>query len=83
MIARRLGVPLIVGRAIRLEGATFAIDGLEVEIPYTDDVSDDVLKTVQQIHRKFEEWIREYPGQWMWVQDKWRHGRDRRRLPTA
>lgn len=75
MIARRLNVPLFVGRAIRLDGATFAIDGLEVNIPYTDDVSDDVLQATQIIHGQFEEWIREYPGQWMWVQDRWRQGR--------
>ena len=83
MIARRLEVPLFVGRAIRVDGATFAIEGLEIKVPYTDDVADDVLQTTQIIHRQFEAWITEHPGQWMWVQDRWRLGRKKPKNPAA
>ena len=79
MIARRLNVPLIAGRAVRLDGATFRVDALEIKVPHTDDVSEDVKAATQTVQRQFEDWIREYPGQWMWVQDRWRLGVRRRR----
>ena len=83
MIARRLKVPLFVGRSVRMDGASFAIDGLEVNIPYTDNVADDVRSAMQAINRQFEQWIKEYPGQWMWVQDRWRFAPKKRRNASA
>ena len=83
MIARRLKVPLFVGRSVRLNGATFEIDGLEVNVPYTDDIADDVRLTMQAINRQFELWIKENPGQWMWVQDRWLLRPRKRRTPSA
>ncbi len=79
MVARRLGVPLIAGRAIRLKGPRFNVEGIEIEISRTDDISADVQSGTQAIQSQFERWIREYPGQWMWVHDRWRVGRPRRK----
>ncbi len=78
MIARRLNVPLIAGRAVRLDGATFRVDALEINVPHTEDVSEDVKNATHGVQRQFEAWIRECPGQWMWIQDRWRPGRRRR-----
>lgn len=83
MIARRLGVPLIAGRAIRLEGARFVVDGNPIPVPVSDDISADVQAATQAIQAQFETWIRENPGQWMWVHDRWKQARPRRRKGRA
>ena len=82
MIARRLNVPLIVGRTIRLSGARFRVEAEEITVPRSEDVSADVQIVTQAIQDRFEAWIREYPGQWMWVHDRWRPGRPRRLRAT-
>ncbi|WP_143061977.1 lysophospholipid acyltransferase family protein [Faunimonas pinastri] len=84
MVARRLGVPLIVGRAIRLPGVRFRIEAVEIPVPQTEDAAIDVQVATQAIQKQFERWIRERPGEWMWVNDRWRatQGRSRpRRRP--
>lgn len=78
MIARRLDVPLIAGRTIRLSGARFRVEAQEIAVPRTDDANADVQAATQAIQDRFEAWIQEYPGQWMWVHDRWRPGRPRR-----
>lgn len=83
MIARRLNVPLIAGRAIRLNGSRFVIDGAAIPVPRSDDVSADIQIATQAVQRQFENWIREYPGQWMWIQDRWRPTGQRRRRKSA
>lgn len=83
MIARRLDVPLIAGRAIRLDGSRFVIDGTAIPVPRSDDVSADIQVATQVVQRQFEDWIREYPGQWMWIHDRWRPTNERRRRKSA
>jgi KDO2-lipid IV(A) lauroyltransferase len=75
MVARRLGVPLIAGRSIRLRKSRFRVELAEVEVPVTDDPHADVAVATQAIQDQFEAWIRERPGEWMWVQDRWREVR--------
>ena len=71
MLARRLGLPLFVGRSIRTDGAHFRLDGRWLEVPRTDDQTADVEALTRAIHAVFEEWIREHPEQWMWAHRKW------------
>jgi KDO2-lipid IV(A) lauroyltransferase len=75
MVARRLGVPLVAGRAVRLPGSRFRIDAAEIPVPVTNDVRADILAATQAIQDQFETWIRERPGEWMWIQDRWREAR--------
>ncbi|MER2604292.1 MAG: lauroyl acyltransferase [Siculibacillus sp.] len=70
-LARRLGLPLFVGRATRVGGARFRLDGHWVEVPKTDDEKADVLAATTAVHAAFEAWIREHPAQWMWAHRKW------------
>jgi KDO2-lipid IV(A) lauroyltransferase len=72
MAARRLGIPLLAGRAIRLPGSRFRLQVVEIEVPVTDDAKADVAAATQAITDQFDAWIRERPGEWMWVQDRWR-----------
>jgi KDO2-lipid IV(A) lauroyltransferase len=71
MVARRIDVPLIVGRAVRLPGSRFRVEAVEVEIPHTHDPQADVELATQKIQDLFDSWIRERPGEWMWVQNRW------------
>lgn len=71
LLARRLRLPLFVGRSIRTDGAHFRLDGRWLEVPATDDAQADAEQLTRDIHAVFEEWIRQYPGQWMWAHRKW------------
>jgi KDO2-lipid IV(A) lauroyltransferase len=79
MVARRLEVPLIAGRAIRLSGCRFRMEAVEIPVPRTADPQSDVQHATQAMQDCFEAWIRDRPGDWMWVQDRWGIGRARRR----
>lgn len=90
MVARRLDVPLIAGRAVRLPGSRFRIEAIEIPVPRSDDVEADVRAASQAVQDQFEAWIRQEPGQWMWVHDRWRTppqrtaaGLDLKRAPTT
>jgi KDO2-lipid IV(A) lauroyltransferase len=75
MVARRLRVPLIAGRAVRLPRSHFRLEVVEIPVPQTEDAQADVAAATQAIQGQFEAWIRERPGEWMWVQDRWREVR--------
>ena len=70
-LARRLGIPLVIGRCIRLGGVRFRIDGQLLDMPRTDDVEADIATATARLHATFERWIREEPAQWMWSIRKW------------
>lgn len=76
MLARRLGVPVLAGRAIRGMDARFVLEGVEIPVPMTDNVGDDVAVLTQAIQDQFEAWVRERPGEWMWVHDRWKETRE-------
>ena len=78
MVARRLGMPLVAGRVVRLPNTHFGVEAVEVPVPVTDDPQADVAVAMQAVLDTFEAWIRERPGEWMWVQDR-RSKRDRLR----
>jgi KDO2-lipid IV(A) lauroyltransferase len=75
MVARRLGVPLIAGRALRMPGSRFTVELVEIPVPVSDDAPADVASATQSLQEQFETWIRDRPGEWMWVQDRWRETR--------
>jgi len=74
-VARRLGVPLIAGRALRMPGSRFTVELVEIAVPVSDNAPADVAAATQSLQEQFETWIRDRPGEWMWVQDRWREAR--------
>ncbi|WP_051631137.1 lysophospholipid acyltransferase family protein [Afifella pfennigii] len=72
MVARRLRVPIVAGRVIRERGARFVVEAIELSYPVSEDPSADVAALTQTIQATFEAWIRERPGEWMWVHDRWK-----------
>jgi Kdo2-lipid IVA lauroyltransferase/acyltransferase len=86
LVARRLGVPLVAARAVRLPGSRFRVEAVEIPITVTGDPRSDVHRATQAMQDQFDAWIRDRPGEWMWVQDRWgakRRPRGRRRGRTG
>ncbi len=69
--ARHLGLPLLVARCRRTEGAHFVAEGMRIDIARTDDADADIAEATFALHAVFESWIRSDPGQWMWAIRKW------------
>ncbi len=70
-LAQKFRCPLVMARLERLDKARFSITA--TEIPYLDDAgnplpAETVLAT---IHGHLERWIRERPGQWLWLHRRW------------
>ena len=72
MLARRLDALLVTVHMTRLPHSRFRTELEEIVVPVTDDVTDDVRATTQAVLARFEAWIRASPGDWMWVQNRWR-----------
>lgn len=71
-IAQKYGAPLIPGRCVRTKGAHFEI-ALNNPIPTQDETGQPIpIETLMaQAHGIMEGWIREYPGQWLWLHQRW------------
>jgi KDO2-lipid IV(A) lauroyltransferase len=72
-LARQIDCPIHGCRVIRLDNNRFRVD-LTAPIPAvrTPDGQIDVAGTMQTITAVVENWIREYPDQWLWVHRRWR-----------
>ncbi len=77
-LARGQRLPLIAGRAIRRAGVHFTVELMQVPYSITGDRRADIAGATQAIHDLFETWIREYPGQWMWIHRKWAYTEESR-----
>jgi len=71
-LALRFKCPVIRARVIRDKGATFTI---EISEPiYVDDTGDktrDIAAFMARTNGIIEAWIREKPGQWLWLHNRW------------
>lgn len=67
-LAIRMQVPLLLARVVRTDGAYFHVS-LEAPINYSRNT--DPAQAMLELHKQFEEWIREYPSQWFWVHNRW------------
>jgi KDO2-lipid IV(A) lauroyltransferase len=72
-LARRFDVPVHGARAIRLPGNRFRLELTEaMALPRGARGQVDVDATTQAINDVVADWIREYPGQWLWQHRRWR-----------
>lgn len=71
-LVRQFNCEVFPARCIRLPGNRFRLE-LEpaMEIPRRPDGSVDVQATAQKLNDKVEQWVREYPSQWLWYHDRW------------
>jgi KDO2-lipid IV(A) lauroyltransferase len=71
-LAFKYGCAVLPGRVVRTRGARFrVILDPPLELPNSGDRQADVLALTTTINQITEGWIREYPGQWLWVHRRW------------
>ncbi len=72
-MARRFDCPVHGARAIRLPGGRFRLELTEaVALPRDARGRVDVDAATAQLNRIVEGWVREHPGQWLWMHRRWR-----------
>lgn len=73
-VARHVDCPIHGVRVVRLPNHRFRIEVSEAVEPVRDPSGDiDVADTMQKINDIIEGWVREYPGQWLWLHRRWRN----------
>ncbi|SHK43483.1 KDO2-lipid IV(A) lauroyltransferase [Roseomonas rosea] len=72
-LARRFDCPVRGARAIRLPGGRFRLE-LTAPIPMPRDAEGliDVPAATQAVNDVIAGWVREHPGQWLWMHRRWR-----------
>jgi KDO2-lipid IV(A) lauroyltransferase len=72
MIARRVGARIWLARCIRIGKASrFRIEIEELKVQRTENQADDIRVIMTLMQRRFEDWVREVPEQWMWSNRRW------------
>ncbi|MEM8877030.1 MAG: lipid A biosynthesis lauroyl acyltransferase [Pseudomonadota bacterium] len=71
-MARQFEMPVHGTRCIRLPGGRFRLEITPaLVLPRDDDGKIDVNQATQAINGLIEDWVREYPGQWLWLHNRW------------
>jgi KDO2-lipid IV(A) lauroyltransferase len=72
-LLRQIECPIHGVRIIRLPGHRFRAELSEEVMPSRNAAGEiDVQGTMQAVTTVMEEWIREYPDQWLWLHRRWR-----------
>ncbi|MEC9343277.1 MAG: lipid A biosynthesis lauroyl acyltransferase [Pseudomonadota bacterium] len=80
-LVRQFDCPVYPVRSIRLPDGRFRIEMQDrIDIPRDDKGRVDINALTQQVNTIVEGWIREYPGQWLWLHKRWRKRTKRKRL---
>ncbi len=67
--------PVVPVRFERLDGCRFRMTFLPpIDLPASGDRRDDVRETMKRVNRMLEQWIRDRPGQWLWLHRRWPSG---------
>ena len=72
-LAREFECPIHGARVIRLPEHRFRLELTDEVTPIRDtDGRIDIQPTMQKITAVVEQWVREYPDQWLWLHRRWR-----------
>ena len=70
--ALRFEAPVVPIRCVRLGGAKFKlIFHPALDVAKTGERADDVKAIMTEVNALLESWIRETPGQWLWLHNRW------------
>ena len=72
-LARHHECPVHGARVVRRDGATFMLEMTPaLDLPRDAEGLIDVRGAMQAMTAQVEAWIREHPGQWLWMHRRWR-----------
>ncbi|MEJ8573833.1 lipid A biosynthesis lauroyl acyltransferase [Microbaculum marinum] len=72
-LARQFDCPVHGVRVVRLPDNRFRLDLTEeIQLPRDESGRIDPEKAMQTINDVVEGWVREHPGQWLWLHNRWR-----------
>ncbi|WP_424814672.1 lipid A biosynthesis lauroyl acyltransferase [Roseococcus sp. YIM B11640] len=72
-LARRFGTPVHGLRAVRLPGNRFRLELTPaLDLPRDAKGQVDVEASTAMVNGIIEGWVREHPGQWLWMHRRWR-----------
>jgi KDO2-lipid IV(A) lauroyltransferase len=74
VMSLRTGTPILPIYCVRMPDDSHRIVLDEPIIPVsTDDYDQEVRRIMSEINRSIESIVRQYPGQWLWLHDRWRN----------
>ena len=76
VFALRFGAPLIYVLAARQPNGRFVLHLEEVPVQSTGNLEADVDGTVTRFTAVLEQWVRRYPGQYLWAHRRWKRQPD-------
>lgn len=72
-IARKTGAAVLPGFLLEEPGGRYRLHfGKELEVENTDDGERDAVANTARFTAVLEEYIRQYPGQWLWMHRRWK-----------
>ncbi|MGL4488146.1 MAG: lipid A biosynthesis lauroyl acyltransferase [Rhizobiaceae bacterium] len=76
-LARQFDADIYPARCIRLPNGRFRLQLQErIELPRTPKGKIDIDASAQLLNNIVEDWVREYPDQWMWFHKRWKGAAD-------
>ena len=77
-LAFKYDLPVWPVRVERLAGCRFRVTVYpELELPRSGAMAGDVAEAMRRVNSMLEEWIRERPGQWLWLHNRWPNTKER------
>jgi Kdo2-lipid IVA lauroyltransferase/acyltransferase len=74
VMALRTGAPILPIYCVRQEDDTHKIELGEPILPVTTaDYESDIRRIMSSVNESIETIVRRYPGQWLWLHDRWRN----------
>jgi KDO2-lipid IV(A) lauroyltransferase len=71
-LARRYKCPVHGARTVRLPNGRFRLEITEeLDLPKDENGDVDIRGTTELVNRIIEDWVREYPEQWLWIHRRW------------
>ncbi len=73
-LVRHFDCPVYPARCIRLPGGRFRLElQPAIDVPRKPDGSVDANALTQKVNDVVAQWVAEYPGQWLWLHNRWRY----------
>ena len=74
VLAVKTGAPIIYGVAVRQPDFSYITELIEIDLNNLPENQDEKIKEICRRHTFYlEEMIKKYPGQWLWMHERWKY----------